>query len=69
MAQYTIYGIASASKILGVIEAPSKEDAIEIAWNDDSLRDEWYMSLCHHCANELDIGDIYELDAFKVDKQ
>ena len=69
MAQYKIYGIASAFKILGVIEAPSKEDAIEIAWTDDLLRDEWYMSLCHQCANELDIGDIYELDAFQVDKK
>jgi hypothetical protein len=63
MPQYKIYGVASVSKVLGVIEAPTKDDAIKIAWNDDRLCDEWYMSLCHRCANKLDIGDIYQLDA------
>ena len=67
MAQYTIYGFATASKVLGVIEAETKEDAIDIAWNDDMLSDEFYMSLCHQCSNGLEIGDIFKLEAEEND--
>ena len=67
MPQYTIYGIVSASKVLGVIEAPSKEDAIEIAWADDAINEEMYISLCHQCEDGIDVGDIYDLEASEVE--
>ena len=63
MPQYTIYGIMTAGKRLGVIEAPSKKDAIEIAWADDMIANEMYVSLCHQCGGEIDLGEIYELQA------
>ena len=67
MAKWRICGIASASKDLGVVEAKTKDDAITNAWNDETLLDEWYMSLCHQCASEIDIGDIYQLEAVEID--
>jgi hypothetical protein len=67
MPRFTIIGIASATKVLGVIEAPTKKDAEDIAWNDDMLHDEWYISLCHHCASDLDVGDIYKIEASEND--
>ena len=67
MPQYTIYGIASASKVLGVIEAPSEKDAVEIAWADDAIREEWERSFSEDCALELHIGDIEHIEAVKVE--
>ena len=61
--QYTIYGLVQGSKVLGVIEAPSEEEAIEIAWADDAINEEMYVSLCYQCAGEVELGDIYKLEA------
>ena len=64
MAQYTIYGIATISKVLGVIEAETKEDAVEIAWADDMICEEMYFSQPAGC--EGDVGDIFKLEAEKA---
>ncbi|MCP4262776.1 MAG: hypothetical protein GY774_35505 [Planctomycetes bacterium] len=63
MAQWTIYGTYTASKVVGVIEAETKEDAIEIAWADDGVSNESHVNLCHACASEIELGDVYEYDA------
>ena len=62
MAKYRVAGIISASVELGVYEADSPEEAEEMA--DDS--DNWNPSLCHHCAHEVDLGDVYEVTVDKV---
>ena len=60
--KYRVYGIASASKYMGEFEAGSKEEAEEIAWKEG----DYHIGLCHHCAGEIDIGDIYEVQVEEV---
>ena len=64
MTQYTIIGQMSAWKVLGVIEAESAEDAINIAESDDMINQEAsWVSLCHQCADVVELGEIYKYDA------
>ena len=67
MAQYTIIGKMSAWKVLGIIEAESKDDAVEIAVADDMINNEAWVSLCHQCSNEIELGEIYEYEAEEID--
>lgn len=61
MAKYTVHGRLSASVFLGVYEAKSKEDAIDMADLDEKAN--WNPCLCHHCARTIEIGEIYEAQA------
>jgi hypothetical protein len=63
--KYRVYGIISASKVIGTYEASSKEEAEDMA-NDDPNAD-WYVGLCYHCAHEVDIGDIYDINVEEID--
>lgn len=63
MAKYAVLGIIGASKFLGHYEAESEEEAIDKAEKNSSL----YVSICHQCAEEIDIGEIYEIKADKID--
>ena len=65
MPKFFVYGIVSVSKFLGEYEAETKELAIEMAENDDDA--DWSVSLCHQCAKEVDIGDIYDIQADEID--
>ena len=56
MAKFRVYGIATASKFLGVYEAENADEARAKAQDDG----EYYISLCHQCAHEVEVGDIYE---------
>lgn len=62
--KYTIIGIVETGKWLGMIEANSEEEALEIAEKDKNIQNNSYISLCHQCANELDDPQITELRAF-----
>ena len=53
MKTYRVYGIWTASKVIGEFEADSEDEAIAMA--EDS--EEAYASLCWHCSRELDLGD------------
>ena len=55
MKTYRVYGLWTASKLIGEFEANSEEEAIAMA--EDS--DEAYASLCHQCSREIELGDIY----------
>jgi len=59
--KYHVYGIMSASVLLGEYEADSKEKAIEMAEQNSSA--DWYPSLCHQCARKVDLGDIQDIEA------
>ncbi len=59
MAKYRIYGFIAASKCFDVIEADSKEEAIDKAWDEYDTT----ISLCHHCSHEIDAEEIYKFDA------
>lgn len=65
MATWRIIGILSASKYLGIVEADTKEEAIEKA--EEELVDEMHASLCHYCSREIDLGETYDLEAEKED--
>jgi len=54
----------SASVIIGVYEADSKEEAIKMAGEDENAN--WMPSLCHQCAKEIDLGDICETEAEEI---
>lgn len=60
MSKYKVYGHLSASILIGEYEAESKEAAEKMAENDDHA--DWYPSLCHQCASEVDLGDIYKVE-------
>ena len=63
MPKYQIYEIMTASKILGEIEAATKEEAIEKAWKDDAICNKMGVSLCWSCADEVELSDVNELEA------
>lgn len=56
MAKYRVYGIMTASVVIGEYEADNEEDAIEKANKDP--RANWHPSVCHMCSREIDLGDI-----------
>lgn len=61
MKKYSVYGMVSGSVFLGEYEADTEEEAIDMA--NDNPEANWSPSLCHHCANEVDLGDIYDAEA------
>ncbi len=65
MGLYKVYGIMTASSEVGEYEANGIADAIAKA-NDDPNAD-WSKQLCHHCAGEVELGDVYELQASEVE--
>lgn len=61
--KYSVYGIMNASVHIGDYEADSKEQAEEMA-NDDQDAD-WYPCLCHQCSTELEVDDINEVVVYE----
>ena len=59
MKKYRVYGLVSATVDLGEYEAESAEEAEKMAEDNDDAG--WYPSICHQCANEIDVGDVYEV--------
>ena len=58
MPKFTVYGVATATIAVGKYEAANKEEALEMANKDENAN--WCPSLCWQCANEVEIGDVYE---------
>lgn len=57
MPKYEVYAIFNASKYLGTVEADNADDAAE------KLAEEAYVSICHQCSNEIEIGDCNLIEA------
>ena len=64
MKKYIVYGVMTASVILGEYEAKNKEDAIKQAESNNSAN--WMPSLCHQCAREVELGDVYETQVNEI---
>lgn len=60
-----MYGVLDASKYLGEIEAESKEQAEELAWGNGNQ----YVSICHQCSGEFDLGDMIRVIVEKVEEE
>lgn len=58
--KYSVYGVISATKELGIFEANSKEEAEEMA------RKEANVSLCSQCSYEVERPKIHILVAQEV---
>ena len=63
MAKWNITGAVRGSKYLGIFEAETKEQAIEMALNSD----ECHVSLCHQCSSECEDPEIDEVFAEEED--
>ena len=61
MPKFAVYALYHASKYIGEYEAENEEDAIEKAGEDA----DGFISLCHQCAGEVEIGDLVD---FHVEK-
>ena len=64
MGRYRVFGILSASVVVGEYEANSPEEAKALADKDQNAN--WMPSLCHQCAKEVDLGDICETEAEEI---
>jgi len=63
MKKFRVIGIIGASVNLGVFEAETKEEAKEMSYDSDKHSPD----LCHHCADQVDLGDIYMYDIEEVE--
>lgn len=61
--KYLIYGIVHTQKYLGKVEADSVEQALDIAYEDETIQNKAYIQLCHQCSKELDAPQIDKLEA------
>ena len=61
MTKYVVYGVASATIIVGEYDASSQEDAIKAAEQDRNA--DTHIGLCHQCSHRVDVGDVYEFQA------
>jgi len=56
--KYRVYGIMTASCLIGEYEADSEDDAKAKAESDGEAN--WYPTLCHQCSTEVELEEIYE---------
>jgi hypothetical protein len=63
MAKYEIYGIMSATKFLGIVEAESEEEAINKSYDELNYND---PKLCNECTKEIELSGIYKEEAFEI---
>lgn len=64
MPRYDISGVIAADRHLGEVEAASAQEAIARAWDELECS---APPLCHHCAHQLNLGDVYKLVAQNVE--
>lgn len=62
--KYRVFAIATASWEIGTYEADSPESAMKMADEDNEA--EFHKSLCHQCANDVDIGDCDRTEAEEI---
>ncbi len=63
MTRYKVYGVMTASVLLGEYEADSEDEAQGKADLDKEAN--FYPSLCSQCSHEVELGEIYKTEAFK----
>ena len=65
MKRYRVYGIMTASVLIGEYDAESEDDAIDKA--DDDPEACTYPTLCHQCSVEVELCEIYKTEAEEVE--
>lgn len=61
--KYRIYGVVTGSKYLGEVEADSKEEAAEKAFEQLDVA----FHLCHQCVDEAEDAEIHEIIVEQLD--
>lgn len=64
MQKWHTYGAVVGTKYLGIVEAETKEEAIEKGAELESA----YVSLCHHCSRECETPEIESVDAEEIEE-
>lgn len=62
MPKYSVYGVVTGGKYLGVFEAENKEAAEEMAMNSEAAQ----ISFCHHCSRDCEDPQILEFAVEEV---
>lgn len=57
MAKYRAYAVVTATKYIGEFEANSSEEAEQMAWESENA----HVSICYHCAKEVDGAELTEM--------
>lgn len=60
MSKYAIQGLVAADKHIGYVEADTAADAIDKAYIELDVST---PNVCHQCSKELNVGDVYKLQA------
>ena len=61
--KFRVIGLVSASIDLGVYEAETKEEAIDMAYDNDNTN--FHPTVCTHCSKEIEIGNIYDEEVYE----
>jgi len=64
--KYSVYGIMTASVLIGEYEAENALEA-EAKCNDDEEA-EWMPSICYQCSRKIDLGEIYKTEVVENDE-
>lgn len=64
MPKYSVTGVVTGSKHLGVFEAATAEEAIQMAMDDSELTS---VNLCHQCSDDCEDPEIHEAVASKIE--
>ena len=63
--KYRVYGIMTASVLIGEYEADSAEEAERMSDADPDAN--VWPSLCYQCSEEIELGEIYKTDVVADD--
>jgi len=64
MPKWRCYGVIDATIVLGEVEAETEEEAKAKA---EELEHAYAPSLCHQCASRLEVGDMIDVIAERVE--
>jgi hypothetical protein len=63
MPKYRVYGKVVGTKYIGEFEAATKEEAEQMAWEND----EAYVSVCHQCSRDIEDPEIERMEVIEVE--
>lgn len=62
MPKYRVYAIMTAARLVGEFEAEDADSAEDMA----AASEDYWVSLCHQCAREIDLGEAYRFEAEEI---
>lgn len=62
MPKFHVTAMIAASKYIGVFDAETAEAAKKMAEDEADC----YVNICHQCAKEIEIGEVYDFDMDEI---